>query len=126
MFERSFAAPRTFADEHIEYWGVVYVANPQLARRGVLFGTFLLAPVEILAACARADEDRQISRRGLLPQQLHVRMRADREAALREMGERAIAALAADSYCTDGRWIEKLRHHTWRTERAANLAHREV
>jgi hypothetical protein len=116
-FVRSFAAPRAFADEHIERWGAVYLANPHIRGRGVLFETFLLAPVEILAACARPAV--KVSRCGLLPQQLDVRQRADLESALHELGERAIAALAAESHCANGVWTEKLRHHAWAARRRA-------
>ena len=42
--------PTTYPDEHIDYWGEVYVANPRLARRGVLFETFVVAPQDILWA----------------------------------------------------------------------------
>ncbi len=109
--ERSFAAPRTFADECIEHWAAVYLANSQLARRGVLFETFLLAPVEILAACGRPAI--RVSRCGLLPAQQDARKRADLEAALQELGERAIDALAAEAHCANGAWTEKLKHRAW-------------
>ncbi len=111
MIERSFAARRTFPDEHIERWGAVYLANPQLRARGVLFETFLLAPVEILSACARPAV--AVSSCGLLPRQIDVRRRADEETALQEMAESAIAALAAESHCANGAWTEKLRHRAW-------------
>ncbi len=110
-YERSVTAPRTFADEHIARWADVYLANPQLARRGVLFETFLLAPAEILAATAGPAIS--ISRRGLLEAQLDARRRIDLDAALHELGERAIRALAAESHCANGTWCEKLRHHAW-------------
>lgn len=116
--ERSFAAVRTFTDEHIERWAPVYFANPQLRARGVLFETFLMAPAEILAACGRPAMT--VARCGLLPAQRAVRLRADTEAALQELGERTLAALAAESHCANGVWCEKLRHHAWarrRTER---------
>jgi hypothetical protein len=117
-YERSFAARRTFVDEHIERWAPVFLANPHLARRGVLFEIFLLAPAEILAACARPAM--AVSRRGLLQRQLEARGRADYEAALQELNERAIRALAAESRCANGVWCEKLRHHAWAARRRAN------
>jgi hypothetical protein len=96
----------------------VYLANPHLYRRGMLFEAFLLKPEKTLTDYARPLMT--ISRAGLLQKQLDARRRADLDAALQEMGERAIRALAADSRCANGVWIEKLRHHTWRTERWAN------
>ncbi len=115
-YERSFAALRTFADEHIERWGVVYRANPHIARRGVLFETFLLAPAEILAACS-SPPVMIVSRLGLMPRQRAAQRHIDRDAALQEMGERAIAALAAEAHCANGTWCEKLRHHAWAARR---------
>ncbi|TAK82099.1 MAG: hypothetical protein EPO20_22680 [Betaproteobacteria bacterium] len=109
--ERSFAAPRTFADEHVEYYAEIYLANPQLARRGVLFETFLLAPEEILIACARPALI--VHRCGLLPAQQDARRRAELDEALQELGERAIAAVAAEAYCANGTWCEKLKHRAW-------------
>jgi hypothetical protein len=122
--ERSFAARRTFADEHIERWAPAYLANPYIARRGVLFETFLFAPAEILAACA--PPAMTVSRRGLLQPQLDVRRRIELEAALQELGERAIAALAAESHCANGVWTEKLKHHTWPPRRWAKRKLMEV
>ncbi len=120
-YERSFAALRTFADEHIEIWAAVYLANPHLARRGVLFETFLLAPEEILCACARPTMI--VSRHGLLPGQRKAQGRADLESALQEMGERAIDALAGEAHCSNGVWTEKLRHRAWPARR---WAHRKL
>ncbi len=48
--ERSFVAPRILDDVQLEYWALVYLANPHIRARGVLFETFLLAPAEILNA----------------------------------------------------------------------------
>ena len=122
--ERSFAAMRTFTDEHIERWAPVYLANPHLARRGVRFETFLLAPAEILAACSRPVMI--VPRCGLLQEQLDVRKRVDLETALQEMGERAIDALAAECHCANGTWTEKLRHHAWTARRRAKRKLLEV
>lgn len=123
--ERSFAAPRTFSEEHIERWAGVYLANPQLRARGVLFETFLLAPVEILAACG-LQLAMIVSRPGLLPRQRDAQRRVDTEAALRELGERAIAALGAEAHCANGVWCEKLRHHAWTARRRAKRKPMEV
>ncbi len=122
--ERSFAAPRTFTDEHIEYWACVYLANPQIAQRGVRLETFLLAPAEILAAAARPAMI--VTRHGLLVRQLRVRQRADFETALQELGECALRALAAESHCANGVWCEKLRHHAWSARRRATRKPMEV
>lgn len=44
---------RTYSDEHIEFYGNLYLANWALLQaRGVLFITFLSAPAEILEAAA--------------------------------------------------------------------------
>ena len=110
--ERSFAAFRTFADEHIERWALVYLANPHVARRGVLFETFLLAPEEILAACS-IQPAMIVCRQGLLKSQRDAQARIDLDAALVELGERAIATLAAESHCSNGVWVEKLKHSAW-------------
>lgn len=124
-YERSFAALRTFTDEHIERWGEVYLVNPQVRARGVLFETFLLAPVEILAACAEQELFVPARRGGktrfyeLLPEQRAVRLRADTQAALEELGERALATLAREAHCANGAWCEKLRHHAWSARRRA-------
>lgn len=118
MIERSVAAFRTFDDAHIERWAVVYLANPQIARRGVQFETFLVAPEEILAACL-PDLETIVARTGLMPRQRDTQARIDRESALQEMGERAIAALAAESHCSNGVWVEKLRHRAWPARRWA-------
>lgn len=124
-YERSFAARRTFADEYIEHWAAVYLDNPPLlARCGVLFETFLLTPAEILAAGARLEVTS--CRRGLLQRQLDVRQRVDQDAALQEMGERAIDALAAECHCANGTWTEKLRHHAWAARRPAKRKLMEV
>ena len=110
-FERSVVARRTFADEHVEFWGEVYLANPFVRDAGVLFETFLLAPVEILLALAQRR-----GAPGLLPAQRLVRAGIERtivrESALDAWD--AIAALDGDGmHCANGRWIEKLKHHAW-------------
>ena len=80
-YERSFAAPHTFADEHIERWALVYRANPQLRAHGVLFETFLHDPVAPLLDCALPAMS--TSTCGLLPRQRAAQERIDTEAALR-------------------------------------------
>lgn len=56
-FERAVEGP-IYQDEYLEFWGGVYLANPQVRSRGVRFDTFLIAPVEILRACARPEKGR--------------------------------------------------------------------
>lgn len=79
--------------------------------RGVWFETFLLAPTEILAACARPAI--AVHACGLLPGQLDARDRAEIKAAIEELGEAALASIAAEAHCANGMWVEKLRHHAW-------------
>lgn len=55
--------PLIMSDERLHHLGEVYLANPQIRRRGVLFETFLRFPDEIIRAvvygCAgeRADDE---------------------------------------------------------------------
>jgi len=92
--ERPAAGP-AYADAYIEFWARVYLGNPHLAARGVLFSTFLIAPSAILIACARPAAP---ARRAGRP-------------ALIALAEAAIARLErAGAVCSNGRFIEKLRH----------------
>lgn len=89
---------RTWSDEYIEFWAGVYQANPQVAARGVLFATFLRAPHAILRACAVPGG--------------YAGAKPVRRAALVELAEAAIARLErAGAACSNGRFVEKLRHH---------------
>ncbi len=106
--ERSFAAPVILADEVLEQLGRLYLANPHLRARGVLFETFLQAPAEILRACGRPYLI--LSRRGLLPSQQTAQQRLDFDRAIQDIARRAIAALPPGCRCADGVWMEKLRH----------------
>lgn len=111
-YERSFVAPRIFTDDHIERWADVYLMNPQVRARGVLFETFLLDPVGTLEGSVQPVMT--VSRCGrLLPEQLGARRRADLDAALQELGARALRAVAAEAHCANGVWTEKLRHRAW-------------
>ena len=42
-------------DEHLEFWGRIYQDNPAIARRGILFESFIQDPVVCLAAIGRLD-----------------------------------------------------------------------
>lgn len=122
--ERSAAAPRTFPDAWIEHWAPVYAEphnNRRLRARRVSFETFLVAPVEILAAL---DNPRVIvARAGLLPAQREIQIREDTKAALVELVRHAIELLEREgARCSNGRYVEKLRHHTYPRQAAKRLA----
>ncbi|MCC7546159.1 MAG: hypothetical protein IT532_00165 [Burkholderiales bacterium] len=68
----SAAAPCTWPDAYIEFWGEVYLANPALRRGGVLFEALLAAPPEILQTMLDA---RAIAVRTQLRAQAAVRER---------------------------------------------------
>jgi len=113
--ERSFAAPKTFTDEHIDRWAPVYLAsenNARLHARKVKFETFLLCPSEILAALVRPPRY-TLTACGLLPAQRAVQRRIDLQDALIEMAECAVRAIKSGSHCANGAWTEKLKHHAW-------------
>lgn len=67
---------RTYPDAYIEHYGRIYLANPIIRKRGVLFDTFLLAPQEILRLISPpvADVD---DYRPLLLKQRQVRAEQD-------------------------------------------------
>jgi len=113
--ERSFAAPRTFPDAYIEHWALVYLDprnSLRLRARLVAFETFLLAPERHLR---RIERPRRITVTscGLLPAQRDVQRRLDLQDALINMADCAVRAIRGASHCADGRWTEKLKHHTW-------------
>jgi len=116
--ERQVTGP-IWPDEHIERWAAVYLepeANRALRARGVRFETFLRAPVEILAALRRT---RVIAHApGLLPAQRRVQERADLESALSELADASVRQMAAEAHCSNGRVVEKLRHHAHPRSRA--------
>lgn len=73
--QREFNALRirnTYPDEYIEQWGNIYLANPGLRKRGILFGMFLAAPEVILDACLSANTPEGASFLPLLPRQQKV------------------------------------------------------
>lgn len=59
----------TYPDEYIEHWGSIYLANPGLERRRVLFAMFLVAPEVILAAHMNTPAPESLDPLPLLPQQ---------------------------------------------------------
>lgn len=67
----------TYPDEYIEHWANIYLANPILRRRGILFGAFLVLPDEILAAVSMpllVDIEEHLP---LMPAQRKVQHRQD-------------------------------------------------
>lgn len=110
-FERSVTAP-VYSDEHIEFWGEVYLANRWIGARGVLFENFLAYPVQILYALGALAED---CRHMLLGAQQRVREQIDFSAQIERVPAiaRGIAAAEhAGARCENGRFVEKLRHHS--------------
>lgn len=67
----------TYSDEYLEHWAKVYLANPILRRRGVLFAAFLVSPEEILVAVAMPQVADLEEYRPLLPAQRRVQHRQD-------------------------------------------------
>jgi hypothetical protein len=113
--ERSFVAPKTFPDAHIERWAPVFLApenHPRLRARQVKFETFLLAPEVILAALVRPPRF-TLTACGLLPAQAAVQRRVDLQEILIEMAECAVRMIKGESHCANGAWTEKLKHHAW-------------
>ena len=104
-FERPVTGP-TYSAEHIEFWGGIYLANPRVRAHGVLFSTFLMAPMQILRACATPGV-----RISSCDHARHGYTRRD-EAVLLSIAEAAIRHLEqTGARCENGRWVEKLKHH---------------
>jgi len=109
--ERPFTGP-TWPDAWIEAWAAVYLepeANRALRASGVRFETFLRAPVEILDAVRRSRTFQ--GRPVLLPAQRVVQARMDLAYALAEIADAETRRIAAEAHCSNGRVVEKLRHH---------------
>jgi len=104
-FERPVTGP-TYSDEHLDFWGAIYLANPQVRARGVLFNTFLVAPMQILRACATPGV--RVTSCSLAR---HGYTKGD-EAAVLTIAEATIRHLEwGGARCENGRWVEKLKHH---------------
>lgn len=96
-------------DAALEHWGRVYLDNPWIRARGILFETFLRYPHDVIALGLDAP----------LPAQMAVRRRLDmdqlaaghRSALL----ERHVERMCAQRRChvSDGRLVETM-HHTRR------------
>ncbi len=104
-----------YPDAYIDYWGEVYLANPQVRAAGVLFGTFLRYPAEILHAVAM--QPIAIERVGLLARQRVVQRRMDLAARGEQLELSMDAAIVElehkGGHCENGRWVEPLRHHAY-------------
>lgn len=110
---RSVAAPRTWPDAHLDLWGEFYTSRPEILASGVLFETFLFAPVEVLRALRLPAEAYLLAPNeirvalGLPPvtvDELVDFIHRKCEQA-RELFEEAGAR------CSNGALIEKLRHN---------------
>ena len=103
-----------YPDSYIDYWGAIYLANPIIRAHGVLFGTFLMAPIEILHAVVMASIE---VAPGLLARQRAVRRRLDDAARAEQLPLDLDAVIVALEHkgarVSDGAWIEPLRHRAW-------------
>lgn len=110
----------TWPDAYLERWGEVYLANPQLRVRGVLFETFLLAPEALLLAASLPPG--MVPGARLLPRQAAVRRRLDEQANARQLhlalGLVEVALRKPGARVADGRVVEKLAHHARPRSRA--------
>ncbi len=97
---------QTYSDEHIEHWGKVYLIN-RLMDYGIIFELFLRYPQQIM----QAMEDREF--RPLLPQQVAVRQRLDRDGRpARERRTDMQVHLRGDHL------MEPMHHTTWHKRKA--------
>jgi hypothetical protein len=96
-------APIYMPDEQIEFWAEIYLAMPRLRGTGVSFERFLrttpqVREVELLPAVLALCGGKALS--------------AITRSALIELAEAAIAQLEREgALCSNGRFVEKLRHH---------------
>ena len=101
-------------DVVINFWADVYLSNPIIRAHGVLFGTFLMAPHEILHAVVMASIE---VAPGLLARQRAVRRRLDEAARAEQLPLDLDAVIVALEHkgarVSDGAWIEPLRHRAW-------------
>lgn len=91
VFERSIAAARTWPDEHIEFWGEVFEAHPEILARGVGLEVFLAYPVPVLIA-------------------LHIPCPVPKPAPSPQLSRLLAALDRCAGLNSNGRLIEKLRH----------------
>jgi len=106
------AAPFIITDEQLDYWAGVFLANPGIRARGVLFETFLIAPVQIIAAIAAAPVPP--ARAGLLIGQRRAQAAADFQTSVQQVVQRlGREAERSSTGVADGRLVERLRHHRY-------------
>ncbi len=115
---------QVYPDTWIHHWGEVYLANPRLKERGILFATFLAYPEAILRAVVYADDPD--AEAAVLEHQARVRAALDHELEV----DRQIAALEQllqlkRMRVADGRAIEPL-HHRAHPRHAKARQEREV
>lgn len=105
-----------YSDAYIDYWGEIYLANPIIRERGVLFGTFLMFPAEILHAIVMQSIEVDLAP-GLLAQQRAVQRRIDEALRGGQLSLALDAVIVALEHkgarVSDGAWIEPLRHHRY-------------
>lgn len=98
-------AGQKYPDEYLHHWGEVYLANPVLRSRGILFATFLAYPEELMQAVVYDG----------LPKGWNsgLRMKADQEAEIDAqiaILERMLARRRMR--VSNGACVEPLHHHT--------------
>lgn len=116
--ERAFEAP-TYPDEYLDFWARVYLDNPHLRARGVLFSTFLVAPEVLLLACAAPRPAVLASSKSIADgvARRHAGLMAEARTSARELARFE----SADGHCENGRLVEKLRHRFFPRRRAKRV-----
>lgn len=110
---------QTYADEYLDFWARVYLANPHLRARGVLFSTFLIAPDVLLHACATPRPACLASSKSIADgvARRHAGLMAEARASAREIARFE----SAEGHCENGRLVEKLRHRFFPRRRAKRV-----
>jgi hypothetical protein len=85
-----------YSDEYIEHWATVFIERALFAQRGIRFDTFLLDPVEILAAVEQA------------PRMCRL-LEAQEEVMHRDIEESLMSAVGAQ--VRGSAYVVPLRHH---------------
>lgn len=104
-------APLRVSDEHLEYWGRVFVDN-NLYAQGIRFDYFIVAPEEFIEALARRRRDHYAADDAFEPP-LPAQARVARQVALQTpLGQLAdTLETVPGAVMRDGTLIEPL-HHT--------------
>lgn len=117
-YERPIEAP-TYPDEYLDFWAGVYLVNPHLRARGVLFSTFLIAPIEILRACATPGPAIRACR-------ARVTFPRD-EAVILTVAEAAVRhAERMEGHGENGRLVEKMRSRVFPSRRRMLRPHSQL